>query len=321
MKKKTFSEILWDLWCIFSIVGIWPRFIEPNTLSISKHRLPLSELPPCLEGLKIVQFSDLHLNERMPAAFTNKLIRKIQALSPDIIVFTGDFLCYSELKDKNRLKSLLSSLTAPYGCYAVLGNHDYEQFVSINEKGEYDLVNHASPTIVRGFKRLFSQIKLKGQSTPAAKTIGMHKELLELVAATPFRILHNQSTLLSIKGEGLNLCGLGEYSLGRCRPEEAFKDYQDQFPGIILSHNPDSLVLLKKFPGSIILSGHTHGGQINLPWMWKRFTLLENPRLKRGLVQIHHKLLYINRGLGSVLRFRWFALPEITQFTLVKNHD
>ncbi len=315
-KSKPFSDCLWDLWCLFSGIGIWPRFIEPNLLSVSKGFLSIPDLPLPLEGLNIVHISDLHLDDKMPYSFTKKLIQKVKALSPDLIVFTGDFLCYAELKDKVRLKSILCSFHALYGCYAILGNHDYAQFVSLNSQGEYDVVKHSSPTIVRGFKRMFSKIQLKGRSTPQAQAIGMNQELLKLLDETPFKLLHNECVTLTVKGENLNLCGLGEYSLGRCLPEKAFQNYQKEIPGIILSHNPDSISLLKNYPGSVILSGHTHGGQINLPWIWKKFTLLENPQLKRGLIRMHQKQIYVNRGLGSVLRFRWFALPEITQHTL-----
>lgn len=319
MSKKPLTEYLWDLWCIVSIVGIWPRFVEPTLLSVTKKSYPIRNLSSALNGLKIVHLSDLHLNDQTPDRFIDKLIRKVNALSPDIIVFTGDFLCYASMKHRERLKQILCSFKAPYGCYATLGNHDYAAFVSINSKGEYDTVCHESPTIVRGLKRLCTTVHLQRRSTPRAQAIPLNQELVELFQETPFKLLHNDNALLTILGAQLNLCGLGEYSLGRCLPEEAFKDYNSEAPGIVLSHNPDSISLLKDHPGELILSGHTHGGQINLPWLWKKFTLMENPSLKRGLVEVQGKQLYINRGLGSVMRFRWFARPEILQLTLVRS--
>jgi len=125
----------------------------------------------------------------------------------------------------------------------------------------------------------------------------------------------------SIKDACLNVCGLGEYSLNKCCPEIAFKTYDVNSPGIVLAHNPDSMPMLMDFPGDIILCGHTHGGQINLPWFWKKFTLLENMQFKKGLFQIHNKWLYVNRGVGSVMPFRWFALPEIALITLEKDNE
>lgn len=314
-KKNTFSQFLWDLWCTVSVVGIWPRFIEPNLISTTRMTLPVSNLEKSA-SLKIVQFSDLHFNLDLKDYFLNKLTRKILNESPDVIVFTGDFLCFSKLQDADKLKKFLNSLHAPFGCFAILGNHDYENFVSINQDGEYDVINNSSSTLTRGFKRLFSKIKLAGSVTDNAKNTNMHAGLSILLEETPFQVLHNQNKILTIKGIKLNLCGLGEYSLGKCLPEKAFEHYNRESAGIILSHNPDSLSLLKDYLGDIILSGHTHGGQINLPGFREKFLALENPKLTRGLVTESGKKIYINRGIGSVMKFRWFSMPEILSLTL-----
>src|ERR1700722_3315000 len=102
---------------------------------------------------------------------------------------------------------------------------------------------------------------------------------------------------------------------GRFKPDLAFKDYNPAYTGIVLAHNPDCGPELKNYPGDVILSGHTHGGQINLPWLWKRFTLMKNMQYKRGLWKIGNKFMYVNRGIGSVMKFRWFAIPEILLLT------
>jgi hypothetical protein len=74
---------------------------------------------------------------------------------------------------------------------------------------------------------------------------------------------------------------------------------------------------MTSYPNSLVLCGHTHGGQVNLPWMWKKFTLMENIQYKQGLHALGNgRLAYISRGVGSVLTFRWFAPPEIVCITL-----
>ena len=244
---------------------------------------------------------------------------RIKKATPDIIVFTGDFLCYSKLRDKDRLKRLLCSLSAPYGCYAILGNHDYQQTISINDKGEYDLMENQTSMVSKAFSRIFSSITLAKITTERAKEVEANRELEALLKETPFELLNNDTKKIDIKGSCLNICGLGEYTLGKCLPAVAFKDYDRHYPGIILAHNPDSIPLLKDFPGDIVLCGHTHGGQINLPWLWKKFTLLEDMRYKKGLFQLNNKWLYISRGVGGVMQFRWFAMPEIVLITLEKG--
>lgn len=311
------SPLLWDLFCISSIIGIWPRFIEPKFLRTTELTLTLPSLPAELEGFKILQISDLHVTEKTESRFDKRLFKKIEALKPDLITLTGDLLCYSHMYNHKRLSDFLKRLKAPYGCYAALGNHDYAQSITINEDGDYDIIKkkHRS-AIVRAFGRMFEETFLSKKTTDAAKNIPLHHELVELLDQTSVKLLHNTTHTIDVNGAKLNLCGLGEYTLGKLDPERAFSNYNIDAPGIVLMHNPDGIKLLADTPGDIVLSGHTHGGQVNFPWMWKKFVQLENPRLKKGLIRIHDKWLYVNRGLGSVLPFRWFAPPEILLLTL-----
>jgi len=319
-KAKRWNEWLWEIWCVISVIGIWPRHIEPRLLAVTHHKLPISNLPPELEGLKIVQFSDLHWNHDFSTSFCKKLTRKINRLNPDFIFFTGDFLCRSLLKNPLKLRQLLQSFRATSGCFAILGNHDYAQFVTVNAQGEYDVEKpDTQPTILKGFKRLFRKKILKDQVTERAQQVLFHQPLMDLIEQTQFQLLHNSTQLVSCRKSWLNVCGLGEYSLGRFDPQRAFQNYQTNYPGIVLSHHPDTLMILKDYPGDIILSGHTHGGQVNLPFMWKRFTSIKYQQFKRGLKRLGQKWVYINRGLASVVPFRWFAMPELTCITLQRE--
>lgn len=316
----SFGEILWNLWCIFSVVGIWPRFIEPRLIKTTHCTVPVPHLPQQLEGLKILQFSDLHLNSSVPDFFLKKLLRKIQKYHPDIIVFTGDFLAYSCLDHAKRLYDLLSAMKAPYGCYAILGNHDYEKYVSVNQQGDYDIIDSKMSTLRKGWKRLLlSTPTLTKQVTSRSKTLSPHAELLSTLRSTPFKLLHNETITIPVRNHFLNISGLGEHTLGQCRPEIAFKTYDTRYPGIVLTHNPDSLPSLEKYPGTIALCGHTHGGQINLPLLVDKFLLSENKQWKSGAYTIHNRWVYINRGIGSVMCFRWFAAPEITLVQLKRQ--
>jgi uncharacterized protein len=317
-KKNSFNffNFLWDLWCFISLIGIWPRWIEPNLLKVTQKKVSLPNLPLSLNELKIIQISDLHLNPGLSPRFLTKLLKKIHQLQPDLIVFTGDFLCYSQLGDKQRLKDILCAMKAPYGCYAILGNHDYAKFVSINSEGDYDIVTKSNSSIVTGFQRLVANPCLTKRLTKKAQNVPVHSELIQLLKETPFKLLHNENLLLPIKNSFINLCGLGEYSMGHCQPVQAFKNYHSAYPGIILTHNPDAIPLLESYPGEITLCGHTHGYQINLPGMRKRFTLLENEKYARGIIEEKGKWIYVNRGLGGVLKFRWFSTPEILLLTL-----
>lgn len=319
--SKLWSEYFWEAWCIASVIGIWPRHIEPRLLKTTHLSLPIAKLSSNLDGLKILHFSDLHWNKHFSNYLKNKITRKAKSFDPDLIFFTGDFLCRANLEHPIELKNFLRSLSAKIGCFAVLGNHDFQSFISVNKNGDYDIENNQTgSTLLKGFGRLFSNTILTGKITKRAQEVSNHQELLSLLNETPFKVLNNTHMLISCRNEWINICGLGEYSSGRFNPNEVFKNFDSQYLGIILSHNPDTFDVLKQFPGELILSGHTHGGQINLPFMWKKFTLIKNQEYKKGLKKIgSDKWGYINRGISSVMKFRWFAPPELTFITLKKG--
>lgn len=310
------SQSLWDLWCIASIIGIWPRFIEPKLLSVTHLNLHIPHLPADLSGIKILHFSDLHWNAAFSKSFQKKCTKKINALHPDIIVFTGDFICRSILENPQGLKDFLCSLKAKHGLYAILGNHDYAQFVTVNENGDFDVASPTGSPIKKGFKLLLSSNTLTEKITAAAAQVGPNTQLINLLKKTPFQLIDNTSILIPYKNSFVNLCGLGEYSVGNANIVKTFENYDARYPGIILTHNPDSIPLLRQSPGDLILAGHTHGLQINLPWIGKKVSMMKNFEWKRGLKKFGNKWIYINRGIGSVLPFRWFSIPELSLVTL-----
>lgn len=321
LKKKKKIEWLWDAWCMASGIGIWPRYIEPHLLSVTRLSLPIPSLPTQLEGLRLLHFSDLHWQESFSSLLLSQLVKQANLLKPDLICFTGDFLCRSQLEDREGLKQLLNALKAKSGCFAILGNHDYAQFVTINSQGDYDIEFPSSEALLaKGMKALFRPVPLTQKITPQVKQVERHADLISLLKETPFQLLDNATQLVAFRGSWINVCGLGEYTLGRFDPQKAFASYYSSYPGIILSHHPDTLPLLKPYPGELILSGHTHGGQVNLPFIWKRLTRLAHPEFKRGLKKLGEgKWAYINRGLSGVMQFRWFSLPELTLFILQKG--
>ncbi|TXI41177.1 MAG: UDP-2,3-diacylglucosamine diphosphatase LpxG [Nitrosomonas sp.] len=313
-------KFLWDLGWTASIVGIWPRFIEPELLSVTSLPLAIKDLPQPLEGLKIAQFSDLHLHPGVSDRFLNKLWNKISSWKPDLIVFTGDYLCYSKMTDEKRLKTFLQRFQAPLGCYAIFGNHDYQSYVAVNREGDYDIIEKVPSEIWKGLQRLFRRQVVKGKMSPRLTSrLVPSRDLVRLLRDTPFQPIENETVLLKIGDSALNLCGVGEYMANRFLPAQAFQHYDNRFPGLILAHNPDCIPHLESYPGDVVLCGHVHGGQVNLPWLRNRFVILENPQYVKGLHRVKDKWVYINRGLGGTMRFRLFSVPEVTLITLGKE--
>lgn len=315
------GSFLVDAISIGSIVGIWPRYIEPRLLKKSYLKWSLAPEHRALRGFKIVHFTDLHFHAASDLKFLSKVKKTLLDEKADIIVFTGDFLCYALLEKQEILKEFLSSLKAPKGCYCVFGNHDYASYVSRDMFGNYVVKKQINPLqgIYRGLKILCTKKNPKKGivSVEAKKTLN-HASLCRLLQDCQFQILENQTITLP---NGLNIVGLGEYSLGKCQPEIAFKNYKKECPGLILVHNPDAAIDLLNYPGDLILAGHTHGEQIHIALpllreLSKKLLRVENPQYSRGLYQLEGKKLYINRGIGCHKPFRLGSIPEILVVTI-----
>ncbi len=317
-------SLLIDLFATASLFGIWPRFIEPRLLKTTYLTWKLPAKAEHLAGIRIAHLTDLHFHDQFSLYLLKKIKKRVLNLCPDIIVFTGDFLCYSRLQNQKWLLDLLNALQAPLGSYCIFGNHDYASYISLNRHGIYDLASPIHPLkgLVRGIRTLFSPTAVGTAVSDKAAAIPFHAELCDLLRSTPFKLLENETTTLPI---GLNITGLGDLALGRCHPEKAFASYDHRCPGIVLTHNPDSLPLLYPYPGEWILCGHTHGEQIHLPWpkwgrrMTRKLARLKNTHLTRGLLNEQGKTIYINRGLGCHKPFRLFSPPEISLICATKS--
>ncbi len=104
--------------------GGYGFLIEPARLRLERVRIPLPGLPPALEGFTIGQLTDLHAGPYVPREHIRRAVQLLMSRRPDLIVLTGDFICRFS---RGIPGGLLSDLRAPYGVFAVLGNHDYWQ--------------------------------------------------------------------------------------------------------------------------------------------------------------------------------------------------
>ena len=108
---------------------VYARYIEPSRLTVVTEQIVRSDLPDEMDGLKIGFFSDTHISNYFPpeTVFRN-VIETMQKQKPDIIFFAGDLFdnMVNFEGDKSVVTELLASLEAPYGKYAVYGNHDYQ---------------------------------------------------------------------------------------------------------------------------------------------------------------------------------------------------
>jgi predicted MPP superfamily phosphohydrolase len=131
---------------------------EPRRLVVERVALSFPELPAGLEGLRLVQLSDLHRSHTVGEAEIARAVERANALQPDLAVLTGDYITHA-LGYVQSCAAALAGLRAPLGRFAILGNHDHYAGAGIvaaalSEAGLTMLRNEARP-VERGGDRLW----------------------------------------------------------------------------------------------------------------------------------------------------------------------
>ena len=258
--------------------------------------LRLPDLPWPFEGMRIVQISDLHLGSWASTDPMKEAIEIINDLDADLVLFTGDLVNYST-REAYRFKDTLSNLKARHGVYAILGNHDY---------GDY--VNWPS------------------EADKKANMEDMYNYFDEI----GWKLLRNTNEIIEQEGERLAVIGVENWSANHRFPrlgriEEAMKGTEDVPVRILMSHDPThwERKISQKYPGiDLTLSGHTHGLQFGVELKRFRWSFAQYIyKYWAGLYQNENsrkaQYLYVNRGLGMIgYPGRVGILPEITLITL-----
>lgn len=126
--------------------GTYSRFLEPRWVELNYITININELPHRFEGMTIAQLSDIHHCQYVPREFVRRCVRKVNALSPDIVVLTGDYVYDPSYRASIFLLPVadeLAELKAKEGVFAVLGNHDNKDRTSgaLSERGIRVLIN------------------------------------------------------------------------------------------------------------------------------------------------------------------------------------
>lgn len=258
---------------------------------VRKVKVKLNNLPASFKGYKIVQISDVH-----SGSFSNpdKLAHAVELINgenPDLVLFTGDMV-NNVAEEFLPFIPLFSKIKARDGKFAVLGNHDYGDYVT--------------------------------WSSPDAKKKNL-ETLIEYEKQAGFDMLRNENRVIEKNGEKLYILGVDNWGL---KPfpqfgdlDKALENLPESATKILMSHDPTHFdYVVKKHSGNVhlTLSGHTHGMQFGLDLKNIKWSPVQYRYPKwADLYESEGKLLYVNRGFG-VLGYpgRVGVLPEITLFEL-----
>ncbi|HHY73935.1 MAG TPA: metallophosphoesterase [Bacillus bacterium] len=148
---------------------------------------------------------------------------------------------------------------------------------------------------------------------------GYGSEIIKMIMKeADFELLINQHKKIYNKtNDYIYVCGLDDGLLGKPNPEKALQAVKPEIFSILLAHQPDLVETIQGFPVDVQLSGHSHGGQIQLPFFGPLFTPAGATSYVEGFYQVGSTQLYVNRGIGTTrIPFRFLCPPELTIFTL-----
>ncbi len=271
----------------------WGALVNRFNIDVKDVEIEIAGLPDGFDGYRIVQFSDMHVGTfGNDTTFVSTFVDRINALNPDLIVFTGDIV-NSKTTELPPFVAPFSRLNAPDGVYSILGNHDYGDYSewpsAEAKKGNLELMKKLQADM--GWHLLLNETVMLRQDGDSIALIGV-----ENIGDPPFKVYGSLS--------------------------KAYPQLSDSVSKILLTHNPahwtDSISGNADMRVPLSLSGHTHAMQLEiLGWSPAKYRYPTWGGLYNDSDKQHQ--LYVNIGGGTVgFPARVGATPEITLITLKK---
>ncbi len=236
-----------------------------HQIQVFRASVPVAGLNPALDGLRVGLITDLHHSEMVPARDVVRAVSLTMAERPDLIVLGGDYVTWGDREYVAPCSEALAGLMAPFGVFAVLGNHDDDR------------------------------------DMPAALT------------KHGYEVLRDARTTVEIRGEKVDLVGV-RYWTRRARDiARLVRDAESTV--ILLAHDPRRLDEAAELEVPLVLSGHTHGGQVVLPGLGaiaaKKFPVVA------GVGRRNNSSIFVSRGVGTVyVPYRLNCPPDVSVITL-----
>jgi hypothetical protein len=255
--------------------------IEPHALRTIELDVPLSS-GPRPEPLRLLHMSDFHASECVSLEFLERAVRLGLETKPDLICLTGDFISW-QWTEWPAFADVLRLLSAAAPTFAVLGNHDGGPWAASSRNNGY-----GDATLVR-----------------------------ELLRSAGITLLHNASQPLQIRGRNLLMTGVGDLYNREVDAEQAFARVAESGAAtILLNHNPDAKTLVADRPWDLMLCGHTHGGQCQIPFIGAPFAPVKDLRFLEGLRRWNDRWIHVTRGVGNLHGLRFNCRPEVNLLRL-----
>lgn len=254
-------------------------FLEAKWCRLVRQTIELPNLPKPFYGTTIAVLTDIHHGPFVPAPYIRHVVAMTNAMRPDIIALVGDYVHRNTCYIAPGIEEL-RKLRARLGCFAVRGNHDNRDY-----HGDDDFCS-------------LSEAALAEAKIPD---------------------LNNRGIWLERRGTRLRIGGVGDLWTDRQDLDAALGEATNHDAAIVLSHNPDFVEQIEDRRVGLVLSGHTHGGQVVVPGVGAPIVPSRyGQKYLHGLVQGPWCRVFISRGVGTISPpVRFLCRPEIVLITLV----
>lgn len=279
MKFKKLVIFIIIFICLCSSLVLWSRYISTSGLIIKEYKIESADLPQSFNGMKLVHFSDLHYGRTVSEKELKNLINKINYLKPDIVVFTGD-LVDKDTSTTSDIKNILVK-------YLSMIDVTIDKYAIV---GNHDYYNDYYVSIME---------------------------------ESGFILLNNNYDIV-YNGDykPIFIGGIGNYTNKKSDVSATmsyFNDINSDLYKIILIHEPDAADEFINYDVDLILAGHSHNGQIALPFVGALFTPPNAKKYYAPYYRINNTDLYISSGIGtSSINFRFCNKPSINFYRFVK---
>jgi uncharacterized protein len=263
--------------------GTYAYAVEPRWLETNRYTVKLNKLPPAFHGTRVVQLSDLHHNEYLGREHLEEVFDATMAEKPDLVLITGDFVTgfLGDVKNFRRKT----------------GDFFLRELSELLRKVKAPLGVWGVPGN-HDFWYGFSTVKR------FLRPSGVH-------------LMRDTHMRFSRKDQSIVLVGLTDLWSEPIRWRRALRHTSRKECRIAMMHNPDSFSQTVRFGLDLVLCGHTHGGQINLPFIGPPILPIANRAFVQGWFREGATQMYVNRGIGVIgIPIRFNARPEITVLDL-----
>lgn len=261
-------------------LALYSGGIARHEISVLTHTIGIDNLPGAFHNYRIAQISDIHFEEYTEPSFVRRVVGHVNSLAPDLVLLTGDYISNSPLGANFAYHAI-------FRCADVLRGLVCPQRFAV--MGNHDSILGAP-------------------------------DVRQALATASIPLLVNQHVAIERGGQRLWLAGVADPCTNVPNLQLAIPADPDG-PVLLMCHAPDYADVVHQHPRGrlvdLMLCGHTHGGQIRLPFLGAVSLPAGGKKYVEGLFHIGHMQLYVNRGIGTVgLPLRLNCPPEITLFTL-----